>query len=117
MKNFKRIAAIVLAVAFAFSVVACGGKDMSGSKYCGTWKATTAEYAGFEMSVEDLFGDFSIDLGTDGKATVTVDGDKKSGKWDEKDGKVEIDGQGLFTPDGDKLVVEMEGVTITFEKK
>lgn len=120
MKKMRKAVAIVLSVLAIVSVLAgCGGKDMSGSKFCGTWTATTAEYAGIELGIADIFGgDVVLDLGADGKATFSVAGDEQKGKWDEVDGAVVIDNDDslTFTEDGGTLTLEYDGVMIHFEK-
>ncbi len=120
MKKMKRILAVVLCVLAVASVLAgCGKKDMSGSKFCGTWTATTAEYSGVELGVSDIFGgDVVLDLGADGKCTFSVNGEEEKGKWDEVDGTVVIDGDEdlTFVEDGGELVLDFDGVTIRFAK-
>ena len=114
-KNISCIMTCVLLIGML--LVGCGGKDMSGSPYVGTWHGTKAEYSGLEMSVESIFGDFSLELGKDGKATVITDGEEKKGKWDETDNGVILDGEMELTADGDMLTYEEDGATIYFEKE
>ncbi|MCF2554586.1 hypothetical protein [Faecalicatena contorta] len=107
---------LVCMMAAMFLLTACG-KDMSDSKYVGTWVGTTAEYEGMELSVEELFGEFSITLEADGTAKGTMDGEEESGKWEETDNGVSLDGEMELIADGEKLTYEEEGVIIYFEKK
>ena len=51
----KNIVIVLTVLMMCFAFTACGGKDMSDSPYVGTWKATKAEYGGFEISVDSVF--------------------------------------------------------------
>ena len=114
----KKMSCVILSMVLCIlCLTACGGKDMSDSKYVGTWTGTKAEYAGFEMSVEELFGDFTLTLQEDGKAVVFVDGEEEKGNWDETEQGVSLDGEMEFIADGDALTYETEGVIVYFEKK
>ena len=53
-KRIKVLITVFAVAAMCFAFTACGGEDMSGSPYVGTWTATSASYAGMEMSISDL---------------------------------------------------------------
>ncbi|MBP3851656.1 MAG: hypothetical protein J6D36_03845 [Erysipelotrichaceae bacterium] len=115
----KRIVSFISCFIVCVCVLLGCGKDMSGSKYVGMWKATKGEYSGVELSMEDLNSEFTVELKDNGKAVVTFNGENGNGNWDETDNGVEVsDSQDTFAfkADGDNLVVEQDGVTFTFEK-
>ena len=88
----KRISLLMVCMMVIVTMAtACGGKDLSNSKYVGTWVGKTAEYEGMEISVETLFGDFNFTLEGNGKATAHVDGEDKTGKWDETEKGIILD--------------------------
>lgn len=77
--------------------------------------------AGEEFLGETISEDFMvIEIGKDGKCTVTMDGDSIEATW-EKDGdviKITIDGDTAeFKIDGNKLIFEMSGVKYTLKKQ
>ena len=97
------------------------GDALGGSAYVGDWLAVSCEYMGFSVAVSDVLGgDVLISLYEDGTAVVTMDGESQSGSWEEtEDGlllggyadiQVESAGEG-------QMVVEYEGISITFEKQ
>ena len=114
----KRISLLMVCMMVIVTMAtACGGKDLSNSKYVGTWVGKTAEYEGMEISVETLFGDFNLTLEGNGKATAHVDGVDKTGKWDETEKGIILDDEMEFIADGEKLSYETDGVTVHFEKQ
>lgn len=109
---------ITLLCALSMFLLAACGKDMSNSKYVGTWVGTTVEYGGMELSIEDIYGKFEVELDAKGKATVTTADDSKSGKWDESETGVSLDGGDVILTEKDgNLVLEQEGMEIIFVKK
>ena len=126
MKRAKKTLALVLcAMMVMMTFAACGGKDMSGSKFCGKWAASTATMSGIEVDASEVYeGGFIIELGTDGKCTVTTDGESETGSWDEsEDGtQVIIDGMDDFKiyldPDDENVLkLDYSGMIINFEKQ
>lgn len=116
-KTVKKLMALAVLLTFLFSLAACGAK-FKDSQYLGTWKGTTAEYAGLEMSVDEIVGETTVTFEADGSCTVSSDGDSESGSWEETDTGVSIDGGDLeMTLTDGKLVMTMDGVTIYFEKQ
>ncbi len=102
----------------AFAVTGCGDK-YGDSPYVGTWKATTAEYAGIEMDVEEVIGEFVLTLDADGSAKVKLKGEESTGTWEPTDNGFTVDesGEMEFVPDGDGISVDYAGVNIYFEKQ
>ncbi|MCR4601401.1 MAG: hypothetical protein K5767_06735 [Clostridia bacterium] len=126
MKKAKKLVALGLCVVMTMmAFAACGGKDMSNSKFCGKWVASTAVASGLELSADEIYEDgFIIDLGKDGTCTVTVEGQSESGSWDEtQDGKsITVDGLDDFNfsineDNPDILVLDYAGVIINFAKQ
>lgn len=126
MKRMKKTLVVVLCMALTLmTFAACGGKDMSSSKFCGTWAAKSVSMSGFEMDASEVYENgFTIDFGKDGTCTVTLDGDSETGKWEEtSDGTgAVIDGMDEFKisidPDNsDILVMDYSGMLMNFEKQ
>ena len=119
-KNVLKKVVLVLAVLImAFGMTACGGGGEE-SPYAGTYVGTTAEYAGIELSIGDLFdGGFDITIESNGKYSVAMEGETDGGKWEEVDGVVVLDGELDFVIDLDAGTgsMEYEGVTLYFEKQ
>lgn len=113
----KRILCVVAVVAMVFALVSCGGSD---SKYVGKWKLTKANYAGIEMSADQLGMKAVLDVKGNGKLTFEFEGEKGEGTWEEKDGKLIINDEktGEITAEmKDKaIVLEYSGVQMFFEK-
>lgn len=114
----KNIVIVMTVLMMCFAFTACGGKDMSDSPYVGTWKATKAEYGGFEISVDSVFDKgFSFTLEDNGKCVVNANGEEEKGSWDESEKGFNVVDEFEFTADGNKAVLEYEGIKINFEKE
>ena len=120
----KKIAAVLCAVILIGVCVmssACGGgAKYKDSKYLGKWNATKAEYMDMELGVEEILGgEFSFTLTEDGKVAMKVVDDEQSGKWEEIEEGIRLDGDEdmTFKDQEGKLVVDYQGVTLTFEKE
>lgn len=117
-KRIKVLITVFAVAAMCFAFTSCGGEDMSGSPYVGTWAATSASYAGMEMSISDLLdGEFTFTLEDNGKCEMNISGEKDTGKWSETDSGFKIADEFEATVDGDTAVLEYEGVTIKLERK
>lgn len=120
-KMMKKVVMALAVLIMAFGLAACGGGGGGEeSPYAGTYVATTAEYAGMELNISDLFADgFSITLESNGKCSVSVDGDTDSGKWEEVDGVVVIEDELEFHVDVEAgtATMDYEGVAMNFEKE
>jgi hypothetical protein len=100
-------------------MTACGGGGEE-SPYAGKYNATSAEYLGYELEVDSIFeGGFSVTIESGGKYTVEFDGDSESGKWEEVDGVIVLDGELNFTvdPDAGTGTMDYSGVTLNFVRE
>ena len=109
MKRFWKSLAICIALILSLGILAaCGGKDMSGSPYCGDWKAIKGEYSGYEFTMQELEMDLTLHLGADGKATADFNGDSNKGTWEETENGV------LIKDSSDELEVTDENGILTY---
>ena len=116
MKRLKRITAALLVGVLLMSMAGCG-KKLADSKYVGKWIGTTAEYEGLEMSVESLYGEFTVLLEASGKVTLNTAGEETTGKWEETDNGVLLDKEMELVDKDGKLVYETDGMSIYFERE
>ena len=122
MKKILAMLCCIAVIATCVFAAGCGGTDMSGSKYLGKWQATTAEYSGFKIGVEDaLGGEFSFTLNDDGTIDLLVSGEEQSGKWSETENGIKIEDSEqeleLTEDDNGNLVMNYSGMALTFEKE
>lgn len=123
------IGGAVLAVILAIVLICVlggkgGGGDAADDPNLGLYTATTAEMLGIEMDITDLFENgVTIELKSNGKCIMNVDGTKGSGKWTLENGVFHVKGGGLDC-DGTLAngVMTLEnmldmGVAMTFEKE
>ena len=99
-------------------LTSCGGDRYADSKYTGTWTAVSAKYMEIELSQEEI-GSFVLTLGPDGSASIENADGVKNGKWEEVEGGIRLDkDDDLILKDTDnRLTLEMDGVTFSFEKQ
>lgn len=119
MKKITAILCAVLMTAVCLLAVGCGKAKYADSEYLGKWEATKAAYAGMELGVEDIIGgEFSFTLNETGNVTLVVVDEEKGGEWEETSDGIKFLGEEemRFTKDGDKLVCDYSGVTLTFER-
>lgn len=114
---WKRGASLLAVLVLVIGITACGGKDMSDSPYLGKWVATTVEYSEMELSVDSIFGEFSVTLTDDGKCILNISGEEESGKWSETEKGFNVEDEFDFTVDGDKATLEYEGMSLNFERE
>lgn len=121
MKKAFAVFCAMAVIASCLLMCGCGGTDMSDSKYLGKWQATTAEYSGMKLGVEDaLGGEFSFTLNDDGTVDLVVTGDKESGKWSETENGIQFeegDETMAFNDEDGKLVLDYSGMKLIFEKE
>ena len=126
MKNIKRIAAIILVLAMAFVLTACGGSKLNGA-----WTATSGtaldallgEMGGADLT--ELGLEIVFDFQDDDVFVVSMSmmgvSESMTGTW-EVDGDfvtMTIEGDpltGEFDVNGDELTLTFEDGTIVFEK-
>ena len=95
--RIKKLFAVLLVIAVTLSLVACGGGKVDpNDPNQGLWVAVNGEMMGFEMGVEEVFGEgFTIELQEKGKCTLMVDGKKANGTWTLDNGAFTVKGGGL----------------------
>ena len=117
--NKRAFSVLFLFLAACLLLTACGKsepKDLSGSKYLGTWRAVS-------MSLKDEVGEFSEEtfliLNADGTAKFTSKSEVSECKWEEtKDGFKLKDGTKLtFTDEDDGIKAKILGVELHFAKE
>ena len=115
----RMIAVLCLMLAVCLVLSACGkseNKDLSESKYLGTWKAVS-------MVLKDTTGTYDdelyIVLNADGTAIIRSDSEEDECRWQEtKDGFKLTDGANMtFKDDSGTVTSKVLGVTILFEKQ
>lgn len=115
------VACCVIIATMGIALTGCGGSDdkYADSPYVGTWAAKTAEYAGVEVDVNEIIGAFEITLNADGSASMLEEGETIDCGWEPTENGVKMSDSSVveFTYEDGKLVTEVSGVTIYFEKK
>lgn len=95
----------MLTLALSCVLAGCGaGKDLSGSKYLGLWKAAKTEFLGESDDADNVFdGDFTIEFKADGTAVATsFNGDTNQNEisnctWKETGSGVKLSGDMKLT--------------------
>ncbi len=115
------VACCVIIATMGIALTGCGGSDdkYADSPYVGTWAAKTAEYSGVEVDVNEVIGAFEITLNADGSASMLEEGETIDCGWEPTENGVKMSDSSVveFTYEDGKLVTEVSGVTIYFEKK
>ena len=114
----KRITVILSTlVALCFMLSACSSKDVSNSKYLGTWKLDDT-ISGYGETAE-ISEDWTITLNADGTAVSDSGEDVSNCTWQEtsKGFKIKGDIKLSFTDDGDGVVAKFLGVELRFHKQ
>ena len=124
-KKIAVLAGLMMVIGFAFA--ACGGgsssnQDLSGSKYVGTWKASTFAL-GDETGAADEGGEWTMTLNGDGTGKfVSVE---NGGEPETTDITWELTDEGFrtkgdtklkFTDEGDNIRTKLLGVDIIFTR-
>ena len=113
----KKALAALLVLGMILSLCACGAKkDLSGSRYLGTWKAVSLSLAGGSAPYE---GVFTVTLEPDGTATLSSEDEVTVCRWSETDSgfKVTGDAKMTFHAEGEGLRATAMGVSIWFERQ
>ena len=122
----KRVLTFLMALAMLVSLVGCGGSKGPA----GTYKLTTLNSGGMEMSVEEmaaLFGmDISVTLKLKDDNSFTMDmgvlaeDESISGTWKMSGDTLILTAEGeeiSVTYDGKTIVMDMDGEKLTFKKQ
>ncbi len=118
----KKSVAVILCLVMMFSCLAlsaCGDggkKDLSGSKYLGTWKAVS-------MTLKDVEEPFTEEcllvLNADGTAEFTDTNEVTKCTWEETGNGLKLKGDAkmTFTDEGSGIKSKILGVDLHFEKQ
>ena len=92
----KKVVSLMLVAVMVFSLAACGSKSNS---ILGTYKMTKVSMAGVEVSVDEYLkavgqedGSVTMEIKDGGTYTIDMAGSTEEGTWEEKDGKITLDG-------------------------
>ena len=115
----KKRFSIILCLVMLFSCVslsACTKKDVSNSKYVGTWKAESMSVMNESEAFDD---DILLVLNPDGTAQFVSEEETTNCKWQETSNGFKLtDGSKLtFTEDGDGVKAKIIGVELHFTKE
>ena len=104
-------------IALCFMLGACGSKDVSNSKYLGTWKLDDT-ISGFGET-EEIDENWTITLNANGTAVSNTSESVSNCTWQEtsKGFKLKGDIKLSFTDDGDGVVAKFLGVELRFHKQ
>ncbi len=121
----KKLTALLIVCFLLFSLTACGGGTVDpNDPNQGLWTATKGEMMGLSMEVSEFFGEgFTIELQSDGKCALNVDGEKANGTWTLSGGAFTVKGGGLDCAgrlENGQLTLENVldmGLNLVFEKE
>ena len=119
----KKLFAILLTIAMLFSMAACGGGRNSDDPNAGEYQGVSVSMMGYDFPIEEIYaGENKLVLKSNGKATLTLDGDKISGSWKLNGETFEMTLEGEKCPGTLKdgvVVFDLAGagVIITFAKE
>ena len=117
-KTISKGIALVLVALMALMIFAGCSKKVD-SKYVGTWNAEKYEYSGIELSTEEV-GEAVMEIKSNGKLTITFDGEEGTSKWEETDNGLVIkdsDGELEVVEQDDYLVIEQDDDYMYFKKQ
>ena len=124
--QMKKALGLLLCIALIIcsaALVGCGGgssdgsgKDLSDSKYVGTWKAVSMSIGDDEEPYEDTC---IMTLKDDGTGTLESDDETSEFTWELTDGgfKTKGDMKMKFTDNGDLISGKILGANLNFEKQ
>lgn len=94
----KRFLSLLLVLIFLLLAVACASDmpDAATDPNLGVYRATTAEYSGFTVSIDDVLeSGMEIKLKSNGKCDIVVSGTKVGGKWTLSGTDITVKGGGV----------------------
>lgn len=80
----KRFLSLSLALVFLLAIACTSGaaSTLDDDPNLGVYHATTAEYSGFTVSIDEIIDEgMDIELKSNGRCDILVNGKKASGKW------------------------------------
>ena len=111
---------VLLFLAAALLLSACGKGKYADSRFAGSWTAQTVSAEETDFLAADLVGEFRIDLAEDGTCVVTSGGETESDTWEETDKGVTIhypdETVDYMTETESGLTLARDGVTFHFRK-
>ena len=113
----RMIAILLLTVLTCTALLACGGKkDLSQSKYLGTWKVASMTLLGESEAPDE---EIILVLNPDGTATLATGGEVSNCTWDETNSGIKLKGDAklTFTEKDGGLTAKVIGVEMLFEKQ
>lgn len=96
-RQMKKVISLLLVFAMVFAFAACGksGEPIpAAAPEAGLYKASSAEMSGYELNVEEVIGDFSLNLLDGGKAVFHYAGHDYDMKWSCEEGAFHAEGGG-----------------------
>ncbi len=126
MKKIRAIMTCLLSVFLCVILVGCSGekenKDVSNSKYVGTWKVVKIEAMGKEATAEEVFGgDYIMELKSDGTYTIQSGSNTEEGTWTETASGPKVYAEGtkgaVYKANGDTLEIDMVIAKVQLKKQ
>ena len=121
MKKYLRAAAIIGVVCMLCILVSCSGAR-ADAEYEGNWVSVMGEALGKKIADDDLYG-FKLELNSEGKGGVTINGEYQDIEWSNDDTSITIkeDGDEAKGTIGDDIItfenMMNTGVNITFARE
>ncbi len=123
----KRVAMLMLAAMLVVLALAGCGSKKESAPVVGDWKVSTIEVSGVSVSLDEYLKatgtddmKMEISIKDGGKFSMDMVGEKADGTWKYKEPTLTltVDGDDLDTEYKDgKIIMDMEGVVLTLEKK
>lgn len=105
----KKFLSVFITMILCLSITACSGSSGKVDEaLVGKYVCVTGTMLGVTMSGDDV-SDFSLDLQSDGKATMEISGESHNLKWSSDDSTLTL------KIDGEKITGELGEDTVTFK--
>ena len=123
-KATMKVLTLLMALVLTFSLAACGGSSDSTDLTGTTWALSGGSQGSTKVdkaTLESLLGgEMVYSFAEDGKVTLSLSGAEVEGTWSQDGNEVSLDIQGdtgTMTIDGDKMILEQDGIKVEFTKK